>query len=802
MKKLTKIFSFLLFFVLFTVSCNNDKEEYFARPSWLEPTIYEVLQEQGRFTNYLKCVDRTLYKSTLKASGFYTVVAPNDDAFATFLASRNLTSVDQLSDSLVKQIVAYSLISNKYIYENLSDVLYNGWDTLTSIKKRTTHYETIHREEYQGQSIWVYDMPYFSVGDNNYKYIPFYLSEVFEKSRTSAQAASDYSIFYSNTYTGKNVQNANIIKTDLMAENGVIHEIDNVLEPLPTLEKLLNDPDYSSFKELLNLRGSTGEPYFLTYNLSSTATKYFQEAMPDSNINAVYLKTYSGLTFNLNFERYGSTIRDAEQGGNTLFAPNNAAVAKFNEYIKDYYPGGIKTASNEIIGYFLNAQLSSNLVWPGDYKGSMNDLGEFLNGVGNRGDDFNASNYTKIKPASNGFFYGGDNYIRSRYFETVFTEVLLNRDYNLFKTAFTEYFASTLQEELLQCAFNGYTQENYTVLMPSDELLSDDGFRWQWISASNKYGFTHTQSGSTLGNFDVATRMQRLVRSHIFKRLKNNDVDCSIPSFVTDPSFETAYGGYSYAVNEYGDMIRYKDGKIQMLGNFDESDWVTAIPYKTFSNGQVFKIDKLLQYSRRNTYPNSAEGYTMQDLWIYILNMSAGTQNTNIALFKNYMNACIKGTESNELAGLSADATYTIFMPTNKAMSDAITKGYLPSLTSINADVASRNKATAFILYHILKGKIFVDDGLTYIMPNREVIKEEVWPTAHKDVVDNTYLAVRKDASGNLLVSTQVESTGKELSTLVKTAKVTRGIKRSNYFGAKAILHEIDDYFIYQKAIE
>ncbi|MDD3079585.1 MAG: fasciclin domain-containing protein [Paludibacter sp.] len=803
MKKSMKISILLSLVLLFVVSCSNEKDEYFARPSWLEPPIYQVLQEKGRFTNYLKCVDRTMYASTLKSSGLYSVFAPNDDAFSAYFALKHVNSVDELSDTLVKQIVSYSMVNNKYIYERLTDVLSGGWDTLTSIKKRTAYYETIHRETYQGKSIWVYDMPSFNVGDNNYKYLPFYLKRVFEQSRSAAQASSDYSIFYPEaTYTGENVQSANMLEKDMMAENGVVHEVDRVLEPLPTLEKLLDTPDYSDFRELLNITGSTGEPYFITYTYSKTATDYFQEAMPDSIIDEVYLKTYSGLSYNLNFERYGSTVKDAEQGGYTLFAPDNTAIAKFNDYIKDYYPGGIKTASNDIISYFLNAQLSSDLVWPGDYKGSMNDLGEFLNGVGNRGADFDKNNYTKIAPASNGFFYGGDNYIRSRYFETVFTEILLNGDYNLLKTAFTEYFETTLEEELLQCELNGYTQENYTVLMPSDELLTDDGFKWEWISGSNKYGFTHSHSGSSLGNFDVASRMQRLVRSHIFKRLKNNDVDCSITEFATDPSFESAYAGYSYAVNEYGDMIRYKDGKIQMLGNYDENDWVTATPYKTFNNGQVFKIDKMLQYSRRNTYPDAPEGYTMQDLWLYILSMASGTQNVNIALFKNYMNACLKGDESNELAGLSADMVLTIFMPTNAAMSKAIANGDLPKLTEITADVAARQKATSFILYHIVKGKIFVDDGLPYIMPNDEVIKEEVWPTALKDVVDNTYLAIRKDDDGHLLVSTQVESTGKELSTVVKTATVKRGVKRSNYFASNAVLHEIDDYFVYQKATE
>ncbi len=801
MRNLTKIPVFLSLIVLLLVGCNNEKEEYYQRPNWLEPPIYEVLQNQGRFTNYLKCVDRTLYATTLKGSGLYTVFAPNDQAFTSYLASKGYTSVADMPDTLVNQIVSYSIVYNNYTFDHLTDVLSGGWDTLTSIKKKTTYYELVHKDVYKGNQVWVYDLPSFTSGDQNNKYIPLYLKKVFESSRTASQAADDYNMFYPTTYTGENVQSATVLTKDMIAENGVVHEIDQVLEPLPTIEKLLNDPDYSEFRDLINTTGSTGEPYFITYEYNKSLTDYFQEAEPGKNINEVYVKYYSGLAVNINGERYGSSTKEAEQGGYTIFAPNNAAVEKFyNEKLKDYYPNGIKTASKDVLNYFINAQLCGDMVWPGDYKGSMNSWGEFLNGKGNRGDVFDKTKYTKIAPASNGLFYGESDYIRSRYFETVFTEILLNPKYSLLNTAFTEYFETTLKEELLQCELNGYTQENYTVLLPTNELLAADGFSWVWLSGSNKYGFANSNSGSSLGNFDVATRMQRLVKSHIFRRLKNDEVNCAITEFSTDPAFATAYGGYSYAVNEYGDMIRYKDGKIQMLGNFDENDWVTATPYKTFSNGQVFLIDKMLQYSPRNTYPSSAEGYKSKDLYTYILNMSSGTQNINVSSYVNYLAACLKGDASNDLAGLSSDMVLTIFMPTNTAITKAIANGDLPKYTDVISDPGARIKATKFVLYHMVKGKEFVDDGLPYIMPNKEVHKEEVWPTVLKDVVDNTYMAIRKDQNGKLVVSTVVESTGKHLSAVEKTATVTRGVKRSNYFGARAVLHEINDYLVYQKA--
>jgi uncharacterized surface protein with fasciclin (FAS1) repeats len=156
MRNLIKIPVLFSLILLLFVSCNSDKEAYFNRPSWLEPPIYEVLQKQGKFTNYLKCVDRTLYATTLKSSGLSTVFAPNDVAFAKYL---NGKSVSDLPDSLVNKIVAYSIIRNNYTYDHLSDVLSGGWDTISSIRKKTAYYEPIYQMNYQGNSVWIYERP-------------------------------------------------------------------------------------------------------------------------------------------------------------------------------------------------------------------------------------------------------------------------------------------------------------------------------------------------------------------------------------------------------------------------------------------------------------------------------------------------------------------------------------------------------------------------------------------------------------------------------------------------------------------
>ncbi|MDR1119319.1 MAG: fasciclin domain-containing protein [Dysgonamonadaceae bacterium] len=93
MKVIYQSFLLLICTMVFVQCDNSVTDEYYERPSWLEPPIYEVLEQQGRFGHYLQCVERTEYAGVLKGAGLYTVFAPNDDAFTTWLQEKSYSSV-------------------------------------------------------------------------------------------------------------------------------------------------------------------------------------------------------------------------------------------------------------------------------------------------------------------------------------------------------------------------------------------------------------------------------------------------------------------------------------------------------------------------------------------------------------------------------------------------------------------------------------------------------------------------------------------------------------------------------------
>ena len=74
-------------------------------------------------------------------------------------------------------------------------------------------------------------------GDNNNKYITYFADEYFT---TLGLTAADYNFFYPNvSYTKFNVLGGSVKEADIIAENGIIHEVDNVSLPPVNIDQYL-----------------------------------------------------------------------------------------------------------------------------------------------------------------------------------------------------------------------------------------------------------------------------------------------------------------------------------------------------------------------------------------------------------------------------------------------------------------------------------------------------------------------------------------------------------------------------------
>jgi hypothetical protein len=747
--------------------------------------------------------------------------------------------VDGIPQDEVDKIVAYSMVYNRYAFGRLPDVLASGkWDTLKSVKKKTPYYETLHREAYKGDSIWVTNPTTYngwSGNDNNYKYLPFYMTRNF-----SSKTSADYEAFYpASSYTGKNVQAASVLAQDISASNGIAHEVNGVNEPLPTLEDMLRDERYSTYRALLEVKNGTNEPFFYTYGTNTSVNEYYKNMYPSRNIDNVYIKAYNvpfeflrtssqAVAIPLNVERY--FLSGQEEDGYTLYAPNNAAMEKFaDEVVRPYGYESVAELPSNVLSYFVNAQMGLNLIWPSEYRGARNVYENFINGEGRDGTEFSPLRFPDLRPASNGLFYGSNDYVKSHYFESVLTEVLMRRTddnsklkYIFMYNALDKHFYTTLMEDFVKCPLNGYTQENYTVLLPSDEQLQGEGFSWIWPAGSNAYEFRHTNTAFTAG-----TRMQRLVRSYVFKRIKSADIDTRMLDFAGDPA--VGYDGYAYAVNDYGDMLRYKDNEVELTGDYLAGEKVRVTKVKTFSNGQVFTMDKLPQFSYiEGTGDGSKEEIpTLADCL-----EKAKIENPNISTAADLLiylltSRTVGNTTYAAKMAMSAESFWTLLLPNNDRMAELLnmderiqtgeindvpqfsTRKIYLNLAALKRQEESGELADVvlnwskcvtdfvnFFRYHTIPGTLYLNDGYDHVLFNNGTVQRDaVAVTSYKDGLNSTFVRISKDfGDGNNLQFTTYDMP--EMGT--RTASVTRGVTRSNLFGPQAVIHEVDNYLFYR----
>lgn len=797
------------------VRCTNDKDTYYDEPDWLAPPIYEVLEEKGRFSDYLACVDRTLYASTLKEGGLNTVFAPNNEAFSLYLREKGYASVKDIPQEEVEIMVAYSLVYSRYKFENLGDyftgdVLNGNYAKGLSLKRMTNYYPLVYRDP-EFDNKWVVDS-YAEGATNafNYKYLPVFMQSHFSY---SGLRETDYTTFFPETpFVGANLCGGQILEADMKARNGIIHEVSVVNYPLENMDKYLSDPQYQEFKGLLDMKTLSGEYAYKGYQEEPTLAEDLKLIKPQLQIDKVYQKYYNldYLAINPALEIHYTQdgLVDTERNGNTIFVPSNEVL---KEYVKSrllkYYQS-LEELPIEAVATLLNAHMVNEMIWPSQFKTSKVSTGEFVNGLGSTGAGYDEMNVLDKKLTSNGFIYTIDRVIKSKLLETLYSEIYLNPKHSLLNTAFVNFYGSSLRNELMKSELTGWPNDRYTLLLMSDSLLIADGYAYDEINKA----FSNSDVLSTTADI----RLRRLMQLHILSGYKNGEVDSEVHSFSSGGL--TQYDSWAFRQTYSGDVIRYKNNKVQACGNIDEGTFVTVSPVESFANGTVYRMDRMLQYSQREKQPSAPIGWTNNTLWYYL--NKAGMENPQVTDFVNYVRACLKDESTDELSGISEDNRYTVLMVNNTAMTNARTQGYLPALSVIAENALEKERAAAFLRSHFLQSRAFVDDRLPYLYPynvnepnsinistmyrvNNEalgLVNQRTSVKISKNTSNGQYVFAPQDVVINGKTVIKAKS---NLSQLLMTAKVSGSSAenpsfRSNRIAGNAILHEFYGYFVFE----
>jgi uncharacterized surface protein with fasciclin (FAS1) repeats len=733
--------------LLILTSCKKDFNGYYDRPANLEPPIYQQLEKKGNFKNILAAIDKAGYKSILGAAGYWTFFAPHDSAFQVYLASKSLTSVDQLDSTACRQIVTYCLVYNAFRRERLDDYQSGtGWVPASAFKRRTAYYTFVYNgTDTGGNPIKVVaanrNGTQYADGDNNNKYIPY-----FEQQFMSAKnlSATDYNYFYPNTtYTGFNVVDAIVTEQDIPAENGVIHVVNRVITALPSIDEYIQGkPEYSLFKSLF-------DKFLVQYVLNAGVTRRYQ--ITTGSADNVYTKFYSAplgtLAFALNNENYLFSSNDAQTENYTIFAPTNTALQQYiNTVLLENYPANstLQSVPISIVYDFVNAHLWQKAVWPTKFSTTTNFLGEEAR--------FNPNaDIVEKKMLSNGIFYGTNKVQEANVFTSVYGRAYLDPKYSMMTKLLNYELKSVVSD----------VSRDFTLFMISDAMLNAAGFTHD-ASVSNdpyeQYRFT-PPVGSTIPASTGATTRNRLLR------ILNLHV---VPGrLLNDLSTE------GIAMTIGGEYIGFKNNTIFASGNVEAGQVVNVASSKTSKNGRVYYIDKILNFTE------SFVGAQIEKL---------GTTPTTASSQYNYFweflkTSTIWNATTKEITGVANGTFYTLFVPNNAAIMQAVKDGLLPGNTTTGVPnfVQStqtniqREQVVRFIYHHFLDKRTIATDGQ----------ESGSFPTVLKTNLGDPINVFANNMPGSLVLTDMTNRNSTVISPV------------STYIGNRIVIHLINNYLKY-----
>ncbi|WP_207495849.1 fasciclin domain-containing protein [Aridibaculum aurantiacum] len=685
MYNLTRIiFPLLLLAGLFGSCRKKAFDEYYGRPENLEPPVYQTLQAKGNFKHYLAAVDKAGYGNTLRAAGYWTVFAPHDSAFNAYFSTMGINGIEQLDSATCRQLVTYSLVYNAFKVERLDDYQSNtGWVPSSAWKRRTANYTYVYDgTDTAGRPIKVVaanrNGTVYVDADNNNKHIPYFINEFMQSKNLTA---ADYNYFFPNTpYTGFNVVDAVVTEKDIPAENGVIHVVNKVITVLPSIDQYLGSkPEYSLFKSIF-------DRFLVQYVLNQGVTQRYRATTGSSA--DVYTKFYTApggtLAYSLNNENFMNAVNEGQTESYTIFAPTNTALQQYinNVLLENYPPNStLKDVDINIVYDFINAHLWQKAVWPSKFGSTFSFLNEPAR--------FNPSNdVVDKKVLSNGIFYGTNKVQEANVFTSVYGRAYLDPKYSMMKK---------LIDFELRPAVSDISRY-YTMFMISNDMWNAAGFFADPTVSNNsqeQWRFI-PPAGSTLAASTGATtrnRMLRILNLHV--------VPHSLPNRVLN-----SLAGEGAVMTAGGEYIGFKNNTVFASGNVEENNVANIISTKTSRNGRVYYINRILDFS---------------DVQIGAHIEKVGTPTTSeYNYFWQFLRtSSIWNATTKEITGISYGTFYTVLIPNNAAIMQAVRDTLLPGnrttgVPNFNFGTQSnqeREQVIRFIYYHILDKRTVAADG-------------------------------------------------------------------------------------------
>lgn len=747
--------------------CRPDDEE-FDRPTTLAGPVYQQLESMGNFSHYLQCLDRTEYAEALKTGGSWTSFAPTDDAFDAYFQAKGYSSVADMPQYKVEDIVKYSLIIDSY---NMTTLTFysNGWYAGNSFRRYTLYTDSL--EIVKGS-----DYPYLQEVQNKEYLVDKsrtrrkttnYFLDLYIDSEKNAIERSDYTYMFPGERELEEgemrVFDSEVTEAEIVAENGLIYALDKVLEPKPNLYQNLSSEEYggkySMFKNMLDRFG-----YFQYMGMEENPYTGAEDSLFQIRYQTGISNNY--LAFDPSDEIMPKLINNVdrtEADATGLLVPTNEALIDYlqqdNELAKNY--DSYDDMPLDVLAIFLNVNFFTQFweVCPSQFSETYN--------VGLEPVHMTEADVVDTKFCSNGLFVGVNKIYPTTSFATVYGPLVLDEDYSVMLSAIKDMgLDNTLKGTGIDFSILGIRNDQW-VNIPDPNSTS------RKITIE---GYTEDMSViymSVTGDPDDSNnRVYPDPTSATPSSTEMSYVQETINDIVLNQMIEASLDQPNYYQTKKGEFVYFDGTRVQGGGDILNDEYVGFDQITELSNGKFYATDKFVNPPSDFTYDALANTSNFSQFLMAIDGAGAKLSLTT------YSGASL-------INFLDLRKTYTLFAPNDDAVLKAVEDGvipnpdpaYLNSLSELDRAIASEQLLN-FVKLHFVQHPI-PTDGITSgeykTLYYAEII--DFVPVYSTFEIENDY--------GNEQITIKNSDT-KEM--VAQTSGIT------NLFTKRVVVHEIDSY--------
>ncbi|MDL2230613.1 fasciclin domain-containing protein [Alistipes sp. OttesenSCG-928-L06] len=531
-------------------------DKYYELPDWLKGSAWELLENEGNYKIFLEGIERSGYKDMVTGKGIITVMAPNDDAFKTYLTQKGYSSISDMPIEELKKLITYHLVYYAFNQDKLANYNPNS-SAPNEVGEQGMYYK--FRTKSSDAVSSVYDAAN-KVERKIYHYerfLPVFSGYIFETKRIDAQR--NYSYFYPNSNWNNsklnefNISNTQVDEYAVITDNGFIYRVNSVIEPLETIYNELKKSDnYSQFRQAYDRFSYFTYDESATTNFGGGDSLFLHTHMPLPPIAQEWsVSDYANL---------GALAKDAY----TVFAPNNQAMESF---FKEFWYDGDKYKTLADVNFWplvyllYNHYYNGSLVFPQEIT-EQRIKTEWGNVI-----EFDPNDTDKKQICVNGALYGLKEVVRPKYFDSVLQPLFKYPRFNMHmllvdRTGLTNTLASEgIDFNLFALSDDYMTQYNagetfmYQNLNPLDfaqeDILYNTADGWANISYSVANRLFRNHITNKLMTDVGGKKVYRTFNSFQYLMVENNSVHSSYTyntggTPATPKKIHDAYNGTAY----------------------------------------------------------------------------------------------------------------------------------------------------------------------------------------------------------------------------------------------------------------